>query len=135
MDRDDARFVADVLERRIEGAAAQLMELRASSLVRLMGAAVRIREVGGDWPPAIIAAAELEEIAKFGAGVLEQPPSPLLPQFVETMRKLADEPAAKPNRAERRAKAAKLHRIERKGIILTGKPPIDVGKKLVGFHE
>lgn len=123
MDRDDARFVVDVLECRIDGRRDELAELRASSLLRLMGAAARIRAVGGDWPPAIVAAAELEDVAKAGAGVCDNEPSILLDQFLETMRKLAAEPDRPQNREERRAKASSVIRVNRQ-LIRAGRPPI-----------
>jgi hypothetical protein len=115
VDRDDARFVADALASRIAGDRGELERLAASSLMQLSTLATRIKQIGGDWPPAIVAAAELMQICRYGGGLCDSDPPILLQQFVDSMRKLAEEPptAAPRNRAERRQAAARLPRADR----------------------
>lgn len=115
MDRDDARFVADALASRIAGDRGELERLAASSLMQISTLATRIKQIGGDWPPAIVAAAELMAICRYGGGLCDQDPPILLQQFVDSMRKVAEEPprAVPRNRAERRAQTKQLPRAAR----------------------
>jgi hypothetical protein len=77
--------------------------------------ATRIRKIGGDWPPAIVARPSSWRSAATAAGVCDEDPPVLLQQFVDSMRKLAEEPprAVPRNRAERRQQAAQLPRAAR----------------------
>jgi hypothetical protein len=118
VDRDDARFVADALDSRISGDRETLDRLASTSLVRLMAAAARVRALAAGWPPAIIAAAELESICRYGAKIVDHADAPTsnLVIFVDKLRGLIDEPArpTKPrNRAERRAAISRLSRDRR----------------------
>jgi hypothetical protein len=107
VDRDDARFVANALDSRISGDRETLDLLASSSFVRLAGAAVRLKDLAADWPPAMIGALELETIAKYGAKAADGDAHPTLQVFVDKLRELAGEkPRALPrNRFERRAQA------------------------------
>jgi hypothetical protein len=92
VDRDDARFVADALASRIAGDRGELERLAASSLMQLSTLATRIKQIGGDWPPAIVAAAELMADLPLRRRLCDSDPPVLLQQFVDSMRKLAEEP-------------------------------------------
>lgn len=85
--------------------------------MQISALATRIRQLGGDWPPAIVAVDELMAICRRGGGICDDDPPALLQQFIDAMRKLADEPATAPprNRAERRQQAARLPRAARTG--------------------
>lgn len=102
MDRDDAAFVANVLERRIEGAREDLERTVASSFAVLLGAAAVIKSNSEGWEPGLVAAAELERIASDPGSVCDEPAPPLLQPFIDTMRKLAGEEPAQMNRHARR---------------------------------
>lgn len=106
MDRDDARFVAHALDSRISGDRETLDRLASSSLVRLMGLAARVRALAAGWPPALVAAAELEAICRHGSKIVDEPDAPTtnLIIFVDKLRGLIDEPARRqePDRAERK---------------------------------
>jgi hypothetical protein len=91
MDRNDAAFVANVLECRIAGAREDLERHAASSFAVLLAAAAIIREKADGWAPALAAADELSAIAKGAGSVCDQPPAAELETFVECMKKLADE--------------------------------------------
>lgn len=108
MDREDAQLVVAALDSRISGDGEALELLHASSFVRLSRTAARVRALAAGWPPAIVAADELEAIAKHGEKALETETAPgQLIIFVDKMRKLLAEPPYQPrNRAERRAQAA-----------------------------
>jgi hypothetical protein len=84
-----------------------------------MALAARVRALAAGWPPAIIAAAELEAICRYGAKIVDQPDAPTsnLIIFVDKLRGLIDEPAqpTKPrNRAERRAAISRTVRDKRR---------------------
>lgn len=126
MDREDARFVVAALTSRIEGDRAELDRLHASSFVRLMASAPRIKKLGAEWPPAHIAALELETIAAYGSKAANAAALPDLQIFVDKLQELIDEPeqpaALGPrNRFERRravsgraaVKARRAHDLER----------------------
>jgi hypothetical protein len=127
MDRDDARFVADALDSRISGDRETLDRLASTSFVRLMGSAARVRSLAAGWPPAIVAAAELEAICRFGGKIVDEHDAPTsnLIIFVDKMRGLIDEPVqpTKPrNRAERRAAISRLSRDRRIVVGVPGFP-------------
>jgi hypothetical protein len=129
MDREDAAFVADVLDRRIAGAREDLERLAASSFAALLAAAAIIREKAGDWEPALVAAAELSAIAKGGGSVCDRPPPEYLDRFVESMRKLAGEGEPKLNRDARRKLIAGQPRARRlsmkaRDLVITGPAPL-----------
>lgn len=127
MDRNDAAFVANVLECRIAGARVDLERHAASSFTVLLAAAAIIREEGVGWTPAEAAAAELAAIAKGGGSVCDEPPRVELVAFVESMRKLAGE---KPvvNREARRKLIASQPRARRLALTprLIGIPPSQI---------
>lgn len=103
MDRDDARFVADALDSRISGDREALDRLAASEAVRLMAAAVRVKALAADWPPAYTAALELESIIRLGADAAAGDAHPNLQIFVDKLLELAGEaPRPSSNRFERR---------------------------------
>lgn len=111
MNREDARFIASALESRISGDRAELERLAASSLMQLSAIATAIDKQNREqWDPATWASDEIMAIARNGGAVVDSEMSERrvegLRQFVEMMRKLADEPARPLNRAERRAAAA-----------------------------
>jgi hypothetical protein len=112
MDRDDAAFVANVLECRIASARVDLERLAASSFAALLAAAAIIRENSESWTPGIQAADELSAIAKRGAAVCDDPVPEHLQTFVDSMRKLADERPTL-NRAARRKLIAVQPRARR----------------------
>lgn len=122
MDREDAAFAVDVLERRISGDRGELDAVAASSLMRLSAIAAHIRHKANAWPPALAAAAELMAIARLGGAVLEHAIAPEIEPFLEAMRKLVDE-APKANRQLRRERASRL-RSARREIVGIAKPPI-----------
>jgi hypothetical protein len=106
VDRDDARFVADALDSRISGDRETLDQLAASSFVRLGLSAARVRALAAGWDPALLAAAALEAIAKYGAQSADEPAPPNLKIFVDKMRELAAEQPPRPlNRFERRRRS------------------------------
>lgn len=117
MDRDDAAFVANVLERRIEGAREDLERTAASSFAVLLSAAAVIKSKSEGWEPGLVAAAELERIATDRGAVCDAPAPALLQPFIESMRRLADEQPTM-NRADRR----KLIAAQPRGRRLSLKP-------------
>jgi hypothetical protein len=131
MDRDDAAFVANVLERRIAGARDDLERSAASSFARLLGASAQIRSIAGNWTAAIAAADALSAIAKRGGAVCDDSPSEDLQPFVESMKKLAAEPPPGRNRAERRRQLASLPRKQR---IIGVNQPLAVGRSPLKVH-
>jgi hypothetical protein len=115
MDRDDARFVACALASRIAGDTEAVECLAASSLMRLSALATRIRKLADDWAPALCAVDELMAICRRGGGICDEPADPRLQIFVDKMNALAAEPPAPVrNRADRRARAARLPRAARR---------------------
>lgn len=105
MDRDDARLVANALECRIAGERVELERLAASSLMQLSTIAAKIRRLNTDnWPPAIVAAAELMEICRRGAKICDVPAPPELQAFVDSCRRIVGEQIC--NRSSRRIRAA-----------------------------
>lgn len=110
MDRVDARFVVNALDSRISRDRESLDLLAASASDLLKATAARVRALAADWPPAIIAAHELESIAELGGGTLEQPRAVgQLVIFVDKLRSLTDappQPRRLPNRRERRVVAS-----------------------------
>jgi hypothetical protein len=102
VDRDDARFVADALDSRISGDREALDRLASSSFVRLGASAARLRALAADWPPALLAVAELETIAMYGGRAADEPAPPNLQIFVDKLRELAAERPQPRNRHERR---------------------------------
>lgn len=124
MDRDDARFVVDALACRIAGDREGLDRLAASSLMRISSLATVVRRAAQDWAPAHIAADELMAICRRGGRLCDDPAPPLLQNFVDSLKKLAAEPArpVPRNRAERREAMAALPRAERRRPLLVGRP-------------
>jgi hypothetical protein len=109
VDRDDARFVVHTLDSRISCDRESLDHIASTSVVQLVGTAARVRALAAGWPPAIVAASELEAIARLAGKVVDEPcPSTNLIIFVDKLRGLIDEPAqSKPlNRRQRRAVGA-----------------------------
>jgi hypothetical protein len=105
VDRDDARLIIEALDSRISGDRETLDRLASTSLVQLMAAAARVRALAAGWPPAFIAAAEIESICRRGEKIVDDDGAPTsnLVIFVDKLRGLVDEPApTKPNRAQRR---------------------------------
>lgn len=105
MDRDDARFAASALASRISGDREALDRLQATSFVRLTASAVALKRAAADWPPAHLAALELETIAKHGADAAAGEPHQDLQKVVDSLTKLADEKPPR-NRFERRKAAS-----------------------------
>lgn len=118
MDREDVSFAADALERRLSGDREGLHRLATTANVRLMAAASVLKRAGADWPPAVLAALELETIVQLGADAAAGDPHPDLKKVVDSLRRLAAEPALilPRNRFQRRRMAAtQLPRRERVG--------------------
>lgn len=120
MDRNDARFVADSIDSLINGDRESLDRVAATEVVRLMHCAATVRRISENWPPALMGAVALEDIARYGGTLYdggEGPPATMnLIIFVDKMRQLAGEPELPTlprNRAERRAQSALLPRAER----------------------
>lgn len=101
MDREDVSFAADALERRLSGDREGLHRLATTANVRLMAAASVLKRAGADWPPAVLAALELETIVQLGAEAAAGDPHPDLKKVVDSLRRLAGEPPPR-NRFERR---------------------------------
>jgi hypothetical protein len=93
VDRDDAQLIAGALTGRISGDRELLDRLASEQFVRMARSAARVRSLAAGWPPALIAALELESIAKHGAKVADEDPA--APQslqiFVDKMRELLEE--------------------------------------------
>jgi hypothetical protein len=122
MDRDDARFVASALASRIAGDREELDRLRASSLTELSALATVLRKRAAGWQPALYGAAELMAIARLGGAICDYPLAPVLQKLVDSLCDLLAEPPAKPNRAERRARASSLPRADRRALIAPPAP-------------
>jgi hypothetical protein len=90
VDRDDAQLIADALDSRISGDQGALDHLASTQFVRVARLSARVRALADNWPPALIAAVELEAIAKHGSKVLETDPE--APQsiiiFVDKLRQI-----------------------------------------------
>jgi hypothetical protein len=123
VDHNDARFVVAALESRITGDRVELDRLAETSVVRLAAAASRLKGLGVDWPPALLAALELETIVRYGAKAADGDASPDLKIFVDKLSELvAEKPmaAGEPpprNRAERR-RAAAIYLPRRERVVL-----------------
>lgn len=102
MDRDDAAFVANVLECRIASARVDLERLAASSFAALLAASAIIRESSESWTPGIQGADELAAIAKRGGAVCDDPVPEHLQTFIDSMRKLAGEKPSLNRQARRK---------------------------------
>jgi hypothetical protein len=134
MDRNDAAFVANVLECRIAGARVDLERHAASSFAALLAAAAIIEDRNkptakeAEWEPARLAALELRAIAKGGGSVCDQPAPALLEPFVEAMRKLAGEKPVMNRQARQRLIAsqprARRLSLRPRDLVQVGKPPI-----------
>jgi hypothetical protein len=118
MDRDDARFVAAALASRIAGDREELDRLAASSLIDLSTCATVLRKRAAAWRPALVGAAELMEICRRGGGVCDNPADDDLQKLVDSLCDLIAAPPAPSNRADRRARAARLPRSERRALTL-----------------
>jgi hypothetical protein len=111
VDRNDARFAADVLERRLSGDREAIALLAATEAVRIMAAAVVLKRAAADCLEAQHAALELEAVIRLGGAVCDVECDAGIKKIVDSLRRLADEEPSEPapcNRFERR-RASKVH--------------------------